>query len=109
MEKEFCEKCHNLLEAQAANDKLTFRCVSCNSVRDADPLDTLRFEEVKGMGLDLFASIFETLAEDPVNPKVEKRCPNPKCKGRFAKFARLGEEMILVNACITCKTQWQGV
>lgn len=109
MDKDFCVKCKNLLVAQTANDVLAFRCVLCNTVRMSDPEDTLRFEEVAEKGMEIYASIFDNLAKDPVNPKVEKPCPNKKCKGKFSKFARLGEEMHLISTCMTCGTQWQGV
>jgi DNA-directed RNA polymerase subunit M/transcription elongation factor TFIIS len=103
---EFCEKCQNLLVPQVVRGNLGFRCVTCNTVRDADASDTLRYEEEKGGQMALFATILETLTDDGMNPKVKKACPMSKCKGKFARQARLGDDMQLVSGCLTCGHQW---
>jgi DNA-directed RNA polymerase subunit M/transcription elongation factor TFIIS len=100
----FCKFCSNLLVNINSSDSLKFKCVKCNVYEEPTDEDTLRYEDVKAINLDVYKSIVSTAADDPVNPKVKKICP--KCKHDRARQVRIGDELKLINKCIKCKEQW---
>jgi len=103
---EFCEKCQNLMSLQVLDDELFFKCGECNSIYPAVAESTLRYQEEKHEGLALFATLLKTLPQDRTNLKAAKKCVVPKCRGEFVRQARLGENMQLINGCITCGHRW---
>lgn len=99
--KLYCEICSNLLDVDIVNDNLIFICASCQSRYEAQPDDSLRYEEIKGSDIAIFKKILEKITDDPVNPKIKRECK--KCKHPISKYVRLGEELKMVYSCVKCK------
>jgi len=99
----FCKKCNNLLIVETTSESFKFKCNKCELYETPTAYDTLRYEDITGDDLIVFKSILLTASDDPVNPKVEKKC---KCGYDRVRQVRLGNEMKLINSCIKCKNQW---
>jgi DNA-directed RNA polymerase subunit M/transcription elongation factor TFIIS len=102
--KYFCNNCNNLLDINTANDVLSFKCLSCYTLYDADDDDTLRYEDSKSGNLIIFNKILSKAVRDPANIKANVTCP--KCNNTIAKRVRLGKELRLINICTSCTFQW---
>ena len=105
--KTFCEYCKNLLDVDTKNNTLQFVCMTCQTIYDSSPDDTLRYEEAKDSNLMIFQTIISNARKDPMSIKEKVTCP--KCKHGIAKQVRLGEEMRLINICEKCGFQWVGM
>ena len=99
----FCSICQNLLVVSTTADTFHFKCVKCESVEKPDERDTLRYENISGTNLTSYKAILLTAGKDPVNPKVRREC---KCGSNVVRQVRLGNEMRLINTCISCNDQW---
>ena len=102
----FCTTCKNLLIINADVDKITLVCPSCLNPEKSKPDDSLIYEEIKGTNLIVYKKIIKRIAQDPSNPKNATPCP--RCKNKFSKYARLGKNMRIVNACVNkdCDHIW---
>lgn len=100
----FCETCRHLLTTVETSDELFFVCDKCSQKSNATPLDTLRYHNVKGGNITQYNTVLRHAHNDPVNPKVIRKCP--KCPSKYARQVRLMGNLRLINACIACKHQW---
>lgn len=99
----FCSNCRNLLIIVTTYDTFVYKCNKCEINEEPAELDYMVYESVSGTNLDIFKSLLSHAGKDPVNPKVFKKC---KCGNNIVKQVRLGEEMKLINTCVTCNKQW---
>jgi len=100
----FCNICNNLLNIVTTSNQFYFKCTKCYIIYQAQPNDSLRYEDMKGTDLIIYNLILKNAGQDPVNPKVKKKCL--KCSNDIIKQVRLGEEMHLINVCPKCNHQW---
>ncbi len=99
----FCKVCRNLMTIATTADEFHYQCIKCMTFEKPSDKDTLVYEDVSGTNLIIYKSILKNAGLDPVNPKVFRKC---KCGSRFAKQVRLGNEMKLINTCVSCAEQW---
>lgn len=103
----FCDQCHNLLTVQITPNEFTFECSKCSITFQPEPSDMMRHESLKTTNLSVYHHVVKTIVDDPVNPKVYKKCP--KCGHGVAKQVRLGNNMRLINGCISCRYKWAEI
>jgi DNA-directed RNA polymerase subunit M/transcription elongation factor TFIIS len=99
----FCNQCRNLLVIVSTHDTLMYKCNKCEILEEPSINDYKVYESVSGVNLGTYRSLLAHASQDPVNPKVMKKC---KCGYNMSKQVRLGDEMKLVNTCIKCNNQW---
>jgi len=104
MPRHFCDMCKNILLPITTGNVLKFECVTCRSLFDADPRDTLRYEEKKGENAHIYANILRKAKDDPVNPKIYRNCP--QCNHNIAKYVIIGKEAQVIHTCVKCGHQW---
>lgn len=102
----FCTICNNLLNANFADNKLSFVCYTCKNTYKADPSDSLRKERIKEADVNIFEKILEKAAQDPATIKAHINCRNDKCTGKLVKQVRVGSQLFLYNICLTCNLTW---
>ena len=100
----FCEKCENLLSVITTASKFYFYCISCAQSYPHKEVDTLCLEQIKGTNVSISKTILQHANEDPVGPKIFKKCH--KCNYHIVRQVRLDEDMRLINACVKCNEQW---
>jgi DNA-directed RNA polymerase subunit M/transcription elongation factor TFIIS len=100
----FCSSCENLLTSVTTAESMHFRCVKCGTQAPPDPKGTLLYENTKGANLMAYSSILQTAGQDPVCPKVYRKCKS--CNNNLVRQVRLGKDMSLINVCIKCSTPW---
>lgn len=102
----FCEICENLLSSIFANDKITFKCVTCQIIYNSTSVDTLRRERIKESDTNIFSKILDKSAQDPATIKAYIKCKNDKCDGNIVKQVRVGQDLKLYNICLKCNMQF---
>ena len=100
----FCKYCDNLLSPIFPNDGFAFRCNTCHVTLPIEAEDTLRKERIKKTNVMIYEKILDKAGEDPVNIKAHVDCI--KCDNNLVKQIRIGNDMILYNICLKCKTQF---
>lgn len=100
----FCKNCSNLLVVSTTVDTFHFKCNKCEQTEEPTAVDTLRLEIVSGTDYTVHKAMLHNAAHDPVNPKVAKICP--KCDHKIVRQVRIGNEMRIINTCISCVHQW---
>ena len=99
----FCIYCNNLLEKVSTASEFYFNCVKCVQKYDIEEDDVIQFEENSSNNLNMAQILLLHAADDPVNPKIEKKCS--KCNHGYARQIRVGKDMRLIDTCIGCKHQ----
>lgn len=103
MANRFCSICRNLY-VNDTTDRLVFQCNSCMSKVDANPDDTLRYEEVHGSSIMQYVKQQNNLPRDPTNACMTLTCPS--CGYGVASYGFFGVEKRIVYACRQCQHQW---
>ena len=99
----FCAKCENLLATVTTAKTIHFRCMKCSTQSVPTSSGTLLYEYTKGTNLLVYSTILQMAGQDPVCPKVYRKCV---CGNKLVRQVRLGTDMTLINICIKCNTPW---
>ncbi len=101
----YCGKCENLLTKYFTNDIFGFRCMVCNEEVEAQPEDTLLYDDMHNKKDNtLFLELVNNALYDPI--AFKKRKPCKFCKNMILKQIRVEPNMELYNACVECQNVW---
>ena len=99
----FCSICNNLLAVITTADTFYFKCNKCQEKFDPSDEDSERYVVTSGPELTMHQTILLNAGQDPVNPKVNRKCT---CGSNIARQVRIGSDMKVINVCISCNRQW---
>jgi len=99
----FCKICNNLLNDITTANEFYFKCFRCQQIYSSNDVDSLKYEDVKGIKYTIYKTLLSHAKDDPVNPKVYKDC---KCGNNIVKQVRIGDDLRLINVCTKCNHQW---
>lgn len=103
MTSRFCIRCHRIMDQITTPETYLFKCRGCNYELKPNEQASQVYERIGGKN-DIYSKILANASKDPMNPKVRVKCIN--CDSDIVKQVRLGEDMLLINACVKCHKQW---